>query len=71
MIKTDYYEVSLDDVMAYFAKGFVAKDGVKSANLPPEWIVDPAKNLVMFKLFIETDETTPPAPAREESTPAA
>lgn len=53
MTRAKYYEVTLDAVMGYFAKGFTTKEGVAPADIPPEWFVDTGRGLVVFKLFID------------------
>lgn len=69
MIRVDYYEVSLDQVMNYFAKDFKIRDGVKPADIPPEWVVDAVANRVIFKLFVEMDD--PPVAAPPTVQPSA
>lgn len=66
MIKAKYYEVKLDDVMGYFAKGFATKDGVIPADIPPEWFVDTGRGMVVFKLFIEDGKTEVESPPEEK-----
>lgn len=66
MISAKYYEVPLDAVMSYFAKGFAVKDGIIPADIPPEWFVDTGRGVVVFKLFIEDGKTeAEPTDARE------
>lgn len=65
MIKARYYEYPLPDVMRYFADGFTPKEGVISADLPPDWFVDTGRGVVVFKLFIEDGR---PAPEVESPT---
>lgn len=67
MVKAKYYEVKLDAVMDYFAKGFTTKEGVIPADIPPEWFVDTGRGLVVFKLFIEDGRQEESQDARERS----
>lgn len=45
-----YQEEDLDTVMGYFVKGYEIE------TLKTEWFLDPIKNKVIFKLFVEDDQ---------------
>lgn len=49
----EYHEVSLTDVLRYFAKDF-KREGGKIIN--SEWTIDQSKDKVIFKLLIEDDD---------------
>ena len=52
-MKIEYIEKTLEQVIRYYAKDFNPKDGIVY-NF--EYFVDPTKDRVIFKLFIEEEK---------------
>lgn len=52
-LKIEYQEISLEDVIRYFADGFKVK--IEQY----EWFLDAQKGKVIFKLYVESIEENP------------